>query len=562
MKNRLIACTPLRFFPVFASFTFLMLLAHSALAQTPTASNARTAFGFQGANGQCVPSKEICGDSIDQDCDGLDTPCTGNDQDQDGYPRSQDCDDQNRMVYPGISVACFIQGKSGTQLCKADGTFSACSTTPLCEAKGGGRCYYVSKLTGSDTNAGTFDRPFKSYLPFVSYYSSPPSYSVKLKAGDVVYFMSGVYNDIYTYIDSPYAFFLRGVKGAASLPITFKAYPGAKVTFQNSSTVPPLVVWSGGYLTFEGIEVSNTRNQGPWFAESSDIELRNMWIHDLDGEDNNNMSGIKLTASERVYIHHNVIHDNYDRTNADTGGNATENSRNLVFFGGGNIRVSRNVIFQTPSGWSSKTGACIGYKHSATVPGATFEVDHNIMWNCAFYGVGSGTYNTHIHHNLLIDSGSFGTRDYGGPTHNENILVDYNTMVGGIGFNHNPSTTYGPVGLLEFKNNIVVDNSQSYDQEKSMITVSTYGSDSLYNTIVSGGLMKFSGNCYYNPSTAPRFALFASVRFGALGSILDFNGWRALGYDLTSRIEDPKLSASSYVPQNPNCQNAGWYAGE
>jgi hypothetical protein len=39
---------------------------------------------------------EIWYDNIDQNCDGID-----DDQDQDGYPSAEDCDDTNKKIYPG-----------------------------------------------------------------------------------------------------------------------------------------------------------------------------------------------------------------------------------------------------------------------------------------------------------------------------------------------------------------------------------------------------------------------------------------------------------------------------
>ena len=49
---------------------------------------------------------ERCGDGIDQDCDGVDTPCAADDADGDGYPASVDCDDADPKVYPGAPERC------------------------------------------------------------------------------------------------------------------------------------------------------------------------------------------------------------------------------------------------------------------------------------------------------------------------------------------------------------------------------------------------------------------------------------------------------------------------
>jgi hypothetical protein len=51
--------------------------------------------------------REICGDGIDQDCDGHDAPCRNTDNDNDGYTDLQgDCDDTNPFIHPGLADRC------------------------------------------------------------------------------------------------------------------------------------------------------------------------------------------------------------------------------------------------------------------------------------------------------------------------------------------------------------------------------------------------------------------------------------------------------------------------
>ena len=90
-----------------------------------------------------------CGDGIDQDCDGVDTPCE--DDDADGYPLCVDCDDSDPEAYPdrpelcdgvdnncngktdeaylGLGESCGLGAcAGGTMVCHADGLTSICST--------------------------------------------------------------------------------------------------------------------------------------------------------------------------------------------------------------------------------------------------------------------------------------------------------------------------------------------------------------------------------------------------------------------------------------------------
>ncbi len=52
-------------------------------------------------------AEEICGDGIDQDCDGADLPC---DNDGDGYREGRDCDDGDPSIHPGATEMCTAPG--------------------------------------------------------------------------------------------------------------------------------------------------------------------------------------------------------------------------------------------------------------------------------------------------------------------------------------------------------------------------------------------------------------------------------------------------------------------
>lgn len=515
-----------------------------------------------GSNGVCAPTQEICGDGIDQNCDGGDLLCPGNDKDRDGFSDVQDCDDTNRFVYPGIAVACAVANQTGWKTCQESAQFTQCATTPLCEAKGTGKCYYISKLTGSDSNNGSFNSPWKTYLNVVSYYSGPerPVNWKQLEPGDVVYFMSGVYGETYQYSGESRAFFLRNVHGLPDQAISLKAYPGHSVVFAPTEQTASAYFLQSSYIVLQGIEFTRGWGAGVRLAESSHLELRNSRIHNVDGWDNHNIAGLYLVDVSDFRAHHNFIHDNYDRNNHDTGGQKTENSRNVVLFGGGNNHFDYNVIFQSKPITDSKTGGCITYKHMASVPNSVFEVDQNIFRNCAFAAVGSGTFNSRIHHNLIIDSDPISFRDFGGRTSNIDNLVEFNTVVGSFLVGYLPTNTWGPIGALTIRKNIMVD-AGSYDGERNAISVAPYGSDELYNLAISPGYLTAASNCYFNPNHSLQFNVFGrnGGAYGVLGGYYSFSAWQANGYDSGSFAIDPLLDAF-HVPQAGSCASFGWRA--
>ena len=94
--------------------------------------------GFTGSQGDCDDTnpdiypgaEEICGDGIDQDCDGSDVACGTDsndvDNDGDGYTENQgDCQDWNERINPGAEEIC---GDGIDQDC--DGSDLACAPDP------------------------------------------------------------------------------------------------------------------------------------------------------------------------------------------------------------------------------------------------------------------------------------------------------------------------------------------------------------------------------------------------------------------------------------------------
>jgi hypothetical protein len=219
----------------------------------------------------CENRTEVCGSGLDENCDGLDAPCPGNDKDRDGFPDSLDCDDSNKFIYPGISVACSGSCGSGVKTCQSSGTYTACTCVPFCEAGTGGTCYYIDPVEGTISGSGTFQNRMKSLQKLLS---EKPQ---KVKGGDVVYLFSGVYEieaDLSTKgvileitdIDPP---------GGSVL---IKNYPGAIPVFNGGETVSGLKIVNSRNIMFEGLHIHATVDFACMLINSHDIVLRNTMI--------------------------------------------------------------------------------------------------------------------------------------------------------------------------------------------------------------------------------------------------------------------------------------------
>ena len=97
---------------------------------------------------------EICGDTIDQDCDGSDLACPPDpadvDDDGDGYTENQnDCDDTDSSIHPGATETC---GDTVDQDC--NGSDPACVTDPN-DVDNDGDGYTENQGDLDDTNATT-----------------------------------------------------------------------------------------------------------------------------------------------------------------------------------------------------------------------------------------------------------------------------------------------------------------------------------------------------------------------------------------------------------------------
>jgi len=458
---------------------------------------------------------------------------------------------------------------------------SPAPTMTLCEAKNGAHCYYLDPAAGNDaTGDGSYAKPWRSFANVVTYYGTPgemgstarPSTAIDVKPGDYVYLRGGTYDGSYNYAGSIVSLFYRNVD-ASSSPIHVKAYPGQSPVIAPSAKAVAITILQSKGFVIEDIEVKGAYQFGVWISDSDAVTLRRLHVHDTDGVDNDNIAGIHFLGATHAELACSTVHDNYDRTNADTNGMATENSSNVVAFSGGSLRIHHSLFYQTPATSAAKSGGCIKYKHAATDINAVFEVDHDILRQCKFMGVGTGTQHSRIHNNVFQGGGGIASRDFGGPTHQTDQVFRFNTFYHafyeGGALDISPTSDWNnasftdPKGFV-FSDNVVVEARTAASQEVGTVVIGTYASDALYQATVPE--LKLERNCYTNESGPLHFALFAANggNYGTLGAQYDFPGWKAKGFDVDSVEAAPGFASASEgnfdLASTSPCAKMGAYA--
>ncbi|MHC4395498.1 MAG: hypothetical protein ACYS1A_07560, partial [Planctomycetota bacterium] len=413
--------------------------------------------------------------------------------------------------------------------------------------------YHIDPVSGSDSSGdGSFGNPWETFANIQYYYSSgdrPPGW-IQLQPGDTIYLMNGTHN---TSIDAGGGYTnciarFRTYHGSSGSWFRIAAYPGHSPVIDGGGSNYGIHVFQSSYWEIEGVEVKNCYGRGILISEDTAIKVHDVHIYDTDGVDNNNISGFYLSASTDVEVYDSVFNDNYDRTNADTGGNATENSCNAVVFGGtsgGDWIFHDCQFYQSLPLSDPKSGGGLKCKHASRENDRYFQVYNCTFANHKFWAFQTGTGNTHFHHNLIDGGGNIHSKDGGGVTHQINQTFEYNTHYNTKGMMLNPTDTWVNAEFpddpknIQFKNNIVYDNG-SYDVFSGIITVGTYMTDEMFNKIEPE--LFFGNNCYYNPSVACQFNIGAvnGGDRGVLGDVYTLSEWQSTyGYDTNSIEANP-----------------------
>lgn len=426
--------------------------------------------------------------------------------------------------------------------------------------------YYVDPINGSDTSDGlTPITALRSVERLVSQYDSlKPNNHIQVAAGDQIVLMPGAHQFAYRYGEGQWqGLFLRDVHGTAEKPITIRGMDGATINNRtpDGTEMSSISILQSSHIVIENVAVTSF-GSAVMIAASNNVVVRDSYIYDVDGISAHNLSGVHLVGVEDVLIENNLFTDNYDRGNP-----GNPNNRHIVVFGGVDVRILGNTMINA----GPNTGMAVDFKHLGSLSAdevGQYEVAYNTIINAAGTAIGTAAPNSHIHHNLLINSGSVRVGDLGGTSQLSNIDINYNTIVNNIdrfdgsGLSYYPNEYEGfPLGDLNWAYNFVVDNRQYDHSEKSTIFVDRYGADEFFQRVIAGGLFRAEGNVYQTQDAA-RFDLYAANGgdFGQLGAMLTFADWQRQGFDVSGSVSSIDID-DFFRNQNASQKNAGIYSG-
>lgn len=263
----------------------------------------------------------------------------------------------------------------------------------------GGKSYYVT-TGGNSSGDGSTSRPWS-----LAYALGQPS---ALRPGDTIWVRGGTYNG---------AFVLK-IDGSSSAPVTVRAYPGERVTIQNS-TAPIIDIEGASYVNLWSLELTSsysTRstsrsestygfrvNQG---TESHHVNLINMVIHDVQAQGIGWWQALKdseiygslwyfngtTQLDHGVYVH-NVSGNKYltDNMIFDNSSHGLHGYAETAEKGLNNINVIGNTFFNNGSVGYTTTKSTYGiHKRNILLGGLISAQNPVISNNYAYYPSSNG----------------------------------------------------------------------------------------------------------------------------------------------------------------------------
>lgn len=532
-----------------------------------------------------------CG--VDTDVSGaVDQLCPVPDKDGDGYYSNgsgrntgTDCDDENFHIFPGVSLkGDCSSGEFKT--CQADGTYTACAALSTFTCKtGSGVDYWIddSVSTCHASNSFTNLSDIRCFSD-----SSMTNYHAPV-AGDCFIFKTvGTYSNTWGSSPNSAQVFLNNKDGTAGNPIKIRVAPGAawwesgvgvgngvlvthSIGTRGTDEAEHFQFSSSNYVQIDGFEIDGSTgysNAGiAYDGTTTGGRAYNNYIHDIRANcGNNNCGGLKCrNDSDGIEWDHNIARDNWDVLGTESN---NLNSSDYVSLDCDQLNVHDNVSYSTDVNYYS-----YGIKFKHGVIGAVGnDINYNIVANkrhaCVEIG---GIPHTTVSHNYLKDCNA---RDSGAAikVHDDSstdeytdLIFTYNTIINSPFIEFLVNATNAPIGtpFATIQYNVAQDDettaySTGGDAHDGFFRFCHYCADSVYTTIVTGGIATIDNNCYYNASQNLYFSLWGDG-VGSGSIYANFTNWQgtSFGYDDNSYSEDPSFDVYGRATSS-NCADKGW----
>lgn len=520
------------------------------------------------------------------------------DQDYDGvHSTDGDCDDNDWQIRPGISTG---KGCSAGQwrTCKADGTgYTSCTSAqwnPLNTDnrfhtdRGYDTVIYIDAVNGNNsTGNGSFANPYQT----LEKVSTGGSGAVTINDGTIIVVRAGTYN--HTWGANARIWYQTAqcpTKGCAIV-----AYPGELVKLVKTSTTEgPIMEVSNpnasSKWTVAGFEVDGEdvgEGVGISFWDSGDgHRIFNNYVHNIDGEQNNNLSGIRCYQDTRCNITHNFVTNVCDSSKSscslgNTGGVECQKT---------GCQMNYNVVMAV-GGDSVRMGWGLRWKHAnnTTTPG---YVIGNYVSNVNT-GILPHGRSIHVYGNLLsinnlglTDQGTCTSPGFADPNHYFGpVFVKYNTCYGtstGIAIRADRyrnadgslaanacSGTYDP-GISEFTHNVIQVNNVVFNVNNGYFRLDPYGPDANRSHFYPSK-MTINHNCYHNTGghTDQAFNDYSAnigdpnfcAERGLYGARYTFANWQSTypSFDANSFQKNPNFD-SIHRATDSDCSDKGYIA--
>lgn len=515
---------------------------------------------------------------------GCDRKCPGVDQDDDGYTSdgttgtagttNVDCDDTNRLIFPGVYVPDSVSSPTGYKLCQTSGSYSSVvlnADTPLCEATGSGVCKYIHCGTGNNANTGTYASPYQT-LGKVAGGSpgSPPGSPFTLTAGSVVYVLGGTCST--TYSNGTYNVLADfTADGTSTDKIRIKRYPGSTATFV--TTDGPGFLASGDHTTYEDIDISTARTSAliaSSFRVSGDnVRISRVYAHDLGGHGDNNDGCVHFEHTSGGTVDHSFFEDckrqtgNVDNIHAigwlDDDGVASECQNHSAKWN----TIWYSTYDDTVNGacWRQKHGCLnsdVGVNGHPIMYSSCTNAVKGIYWNSSGLDASDLVFSD-VHRTIYIG-------ESGENTPQENNELSYSTIVDSSNLQWNyPYYTSG-TETLAVNHIVMTDDDASYSSGniEGIFSIDGYGTDAQKTQFEAEAFLTSDYNCFYNALTALVFSYFSAPSgsgghgpAGNAGGNYSFANWKLnTSQDAHSYNENPTFN--DYLQATSvNCSDKG-----